>query len=95
MGFQAWRRDAGGDQAALRVLLWFSTAHVNQSPCYNMTARTYDFLVRAFYPLETLSVLVQLATEVFEALKRLFLLCLYRLLLCELAVVVDRPRECC
>ena len=59
-----------------------------------MTARTYDFLVRALYPLETLSVFVQLATEVFEALK-LFLLCLYRLLLCELAIVVDRPRECC
>ena len=95
MGFQAWRRDAGGDQAALRVLLWFSTAHVNQFLCYNMTTRTYDFLVRALYPLETLSVFVQLATEVFEALKRLFLLCLYRLLLCELAIVVDRPRECC
>ena len=95
MGFQASQRDVGGDQAALHVLLWFSAAYVNNPPCEQPSARTYDFFIRALYPLEAFPVFVQLITKVLMALKRLFLLCLDRLLLCKLAIVVDRSRECC
>lgn len=50
---------------------------------------TYDVLVGALNTLEAFPVLIQLSTKVFQSFERLFLFCLHRLLLCELAIVVD------
>lgn len=50
-------------------------------------------LVRALYALEVCAVFVQLSAKVLEALECLFLFRLYRLLLGQLAIVVDGARE--
>lgn len=54
---------------------------------------TYNVLVCALDALEACPVLFQLAAELLQALKRLFLLGLHRLLLGELAIVVDGARK--
>lgn len=54
---------------------------------------THDVLVCALYPLEAVSVLVELGAEVLQPLKCLFLLRLDGLLFGELAIVVDCASE--
>jgi hypothetical protein len=56
---------------------------------------THHILVCALDALEAGSVLFQLTPKVLQSLKRLLLLGLHRLLLGELAVVVDGARERC
>jgi hypothetical protein len=55
--------------------------------------QTYHILVGALDALEAGAVLVQLAPERLQPLKRLFLLGLHRLLLGELAVVINGARK--
>lgn len=82
------QHDVDGGQAALCALLSFSAVTVS-ALILSVDHETYNIFIGALYPLEALSIFVQLSTKVLESLERLLLFRLYGLLLCKLAIVVD------
>jgi hypothetical protein len=98
MDFRGWQRDVAGALTVLFALLLFAIfcqrASFAPSTRHSCCLRgTNNILVCALDALEAVSVFLQFSSKILQSLEGLFLLGLHRLLLGELAIVVDGTRK--